>query len=197
LTVRAADWLGLLEDSSGLARRVVSRMASGVHALRLRPAPFGGFDDPVAGAPVAPEPLNLVDRILLLEQVPLLARAGAQPLVLLAELAEEVRAAAGELVLPRLPGEKQLVIVAAGEVAAPLADPERLARFGPVSLVYGAGALGAPSESPARAVTDTGAIAIALEDYFDVMEEHFALARSALMAISEEREKLLDRDPLA
>jgi CRP-like cAMP-binding protein len=193
LKMPAEQWLDLLEDSSDLARRVVTRLSAGVHALRLRPPPLGGFDEVPARSAEPPANLSLVDRILLLHEVGLLGRAGVQTLARLAELGHELRAAGGDVLFARGDMRGRLVIVAAGEVIAARQEPELRGRFGRGSAVGGASALDDLSAYEVRAVGSAAALSIALEDYFDVMEEHFGLARSALMAAAEEREKLLDR----
>ena len=43
------------------------------------------------------------------------------------------------------------------------------------------------------ALTRTKLLTLATEDWFDEMEEHFALARSALVALALERERLLNK----
>jgi CRP/FNR family cyclic AMP-dependent transcriptional regulator len=193
LKMRSADWLELLEDSFELTRRIVTNFASGVHALRLRPPPLGGFDEPRPSMPDARGRLNLVERILLLREVPIFAHASIQTLTILAELADELTAATGEVLPSREGTESRLIVVASGEVAVSAADLSTDGRFGRGSLVYGAAALDHASRYEARANASARAIALSLEDYFDVMEEHFGLARSALMALSDERELLLDR----
>jgi CRP-like cAMP-binding protein len=192
LKMRAADWLDLLEDSFELTRRIVTNFAAGVHELRLRPPPLGGFDEPRSSAPPA-RGLNLVERILLLRDVSIFAHASIQTLTILAELAREISATKGDVVPSRDGTECRLIVVASGEVAASFAEHAPEARFGPGSLVYGPAALNHAWRYEARSTAVTRAIAFSLEDYFDVMEEHFGLARSALRALSDERELLLDR----
>jgi CRP-like cAMP-binding protein len=193
LKLRSTEWLELLEDSFELTRRIVTNFASGVHALRLRPPPLGGFDEPRSSGPDVPGRLNLVERILLLREVSIFAHASIQTITILAELADELSAAKADVLPSRQGTERRLIVVASGEVAVSPSDHLPEARFGRGSLVYGAAALNHASIYEARATSAARAIVLLLEDYFDVMEEHFGLARSALMALSDERELLLDR----
>ena len=65
--------------------------------------------------------------------------------------------------------------------------------FGPGSLVGGVASLGEPILAwQARAVTHVRALSMRLEDWFDLMEEHFDLVRSALSALALIRESLLE-----
>ena len=60
-------------------------------------------------------------------------------------------------------------------------------------LVFGSlAASSQPLAYEARARTATRARRIAREDYFDAMEEHFALARSTMKALAREREVLVN-----
>jgi hypothetical protein len=62
-----------------------------------------------------------------------------------------------------------------------------------VSLVFGMSALcvDVPT-SEARATEPTRLLAIAREDYLDLVEEHFGLARAAMRALMLEREVLVN-----
>jgi CRP-like cAMP-binding protein len=193
LKMRSTDWLDLLEDSSELTRRIVTNLASAAHALRLRPPPLGGFDEARPSGPQVLRKLNLVERILLLREVPIFARASIQTLTILAEFAAELSVATGDVVPSREGTESRLIIVASGEVAVSLDPHGPESRFGRGSLVCGSAALNPASRYEARATIPTRAIALSLEDYFDVMVEHFGLARAALMALSEDLELLHDR----
>jgi CRP-like cAMP-binding protein len=141
--------------------------------------------------------LNLVDRILLLREVPLFSRASIQTLTSLGELAQEVSAGGDDILFARGEMAGRLLVVADGQVIATRTAPGLVARFARGSLVCGASAIDDMSPYEVRAAGATRTLSIAVEDCFDVMEEHFGLVRSALMALAEEREMLLDREPLA
>jgi CRP-like cAMP-binding protein len=67
--------------------------------------------------------------------------------------------------------------------------PRLVARFGPASVVGGSAALGdAERFYTARALSDSVLLRIREEDFFDVMEDHFDLARSVLAFMAEQRD---------
>jgi CRP-like cAMP-binding protein len=196
LRIRIEDWLEVLEDSFELARIIVTNIAAGLQRLRVRPPPLGGFDEPPAAVAMSdgPRQLHLVDRVMLLRGVPVFARASIQTLASLAELATELRADSGELLAPRGEPKRRLLIVASGEVSATCEGaPTFTGRFGRGALVCGALAVGETTDYELRATVQTRALAIAREDYLDVMEEHFGLLRSTLRALIEERDVLIRR----
>jgi CRP-like cAMP-binding protein len=193
LRLSIGDWSDLLEDNFELARRVILRLATEVHGLRRRPAPLGGFDEPAVASTAPPAKLLALDRILHFEAIPMFARAGTQALATLARIGSTRCVTKEDVFLSRSEMVGQLVIIASGEVQASWEGYAPAARFGVRSVVGGAGALGTGPAPEVRATRPTRAIVLPLEDYFDVMEEHFDLARSALAAIQAERDELRDR----
>jgi CRP-like cAMP-binding protein len=192
LSMPADQWWALLEDRFELARRVVLNLSAGVHALRSRPPPLGGFDAPAAVPHPPREALNLIARTLLLRTVPLFARASVQTLTALGELAAELHAAEGELLFARGALGQQLAVVVSGEVSVHPPSGASYA-FGAGALVAGASAIAGGGEYEVRARSEARVLALSFDDYYDAMEDHFSLARSALVALAEEREALLDR----
>jgi CRP-like cAMP-binding protein len=189
LRIRIEDWLDVLEDSPDLSRIFINNMAAAVHQLRLRPPPLGGFDDPPPSSAGSDPPgtLHLVDRILLLRGAPTFATATVQTLTSLAELATVVHAEEDEVLAPRGEPKRAMLLVASGEVAATREAPALVGRFGPGSLVGGALAVMDLTEYEFRARARTRVLAIARDDYVDLMEEHFGLVRSTARALVEER----------
>jgi CRP-like cAMP-binding protein len=193
LEVPAGVWLELLEDSFVMTQLAVQAMARRVDELRRRPPPLGGFDPAPARTEADAPPEHLVDRVLLLRDVPLFAGATTQPIVSLAALAAVRTAGAGEAVFPPGALKGALAVVAAGEVEA--SREGQTARFGRGALVSGSGALLGDGAWEVRATTPHSCLLVVRhEDYFDVMEEHFSLARAALLHISEEFLALRDRE---
>lgn len=196
LRMPAGDWLDMLEDNFELTLRAVQGLADGVHRLSVELGDFESDPPSPAGARMRPEPsgsLGFVERMLLLRGVPLFAGAEVQALTNLAELATEVSYAAGELLVERDQPSESMFVVVSGEVTAARADSARVQRFGPGMLVFRYAAA-SPKDLgyDARADTPTRALRIAREDYYDVMEEHFALARSSMRALAAEREVLVN-----
>jgi CRP-like cAMP-binding protein len=195
LRIRIEDWLDVLEDSYELSRIIITNVAAGLHGLRLRPPPLGGFDDPrdLPGGPDPLRPLHLVDRVLLLRSVPVFERASTQSLASLAELATEIRATAGQVIATRGEPKRQMFIVASGRISATRKDPAVVGRFGRGALVCGAMAVAGATEYELRAEVPSHVLEIGREDYFDLMEEHFGLFRSTIRALVEERMELVAR----
>jgi CRP-like cAMP-binding protein len=192
LRIRVDDWLDVLEDSPELSRIFIGNLAAGVRHLRLRPPPLGGFDDaaPSSAASGPPATLHLVDRIVLLRGTPTFGHATVQTLTSLAELATVVHAEEDEVLAPRGEPKRAMLLVASGEVAAIPEAPALAGRFGPGSLVGAALAVSDLTEYEFRARARTRVLAIARDDYVDLMEEHFGLVRSTARALIEERIRL-------
>ena len=196
LRVPAGAWLDLLEDSFELQRRGVEGLARGVHALRLELDELGLDEEAPRATRSAEAParrLDLVERIFLLRGVPLFAKGDWQSLVSLAEFAHEVDVADGEALFPSGASNDAMFVIVSGGVTASRDGAERRARFGPGMLVLGSVAVSPEDLRYAvHADTATRALRIGHEDCFDVMEEHFLLARSAMKALAAEREQLMN-----
>jgi CRP-like cAMP-binding protein len=208
LRVRTAVWLDLLEDNLAMSRNGLLRVGMSVHALVLELGPGGGYavpPPPVSLSSVAPappagcddliaEPMNLVERIVRLRTSDLFRDAHVQSVALVAEQAEELRFAAGDVVFEGDESRRHVYVVAAGEVEATAAGSTPLrARFGPGTLVCAAATFAEQlSQYKARATVSTIVLRLRIEDIYDVMEEHFDLVRAAFIFLSSERERLLD-----
>jgi CRP-like cAMP-binding protein len=80
-----------------------------------------------------------------------------------------------------------------GDPIAGAGHPEVVRRFGPGDLVWGAAVLGGVAEPwQARAVVPTSGLSFPIEALLDLMEEHFDLVRSTMVALGSRREVLLD-----
>jgi CRP-like cAMP-binding protein len=119
--------------------------------------------------------------------------AGIQVLVELAESAEELSFQPGDIIFQRGAPRGELHWVLQGEVVGERADPDIEVLFGPGSFVGGVASLGDPIAAwQARALTRVHVLSIRVEDWVDLMEEHFDLVRSALSAMAIWREGILD-----
>ncbi len=146
LRMPASDWLDMLEDNFELALRALHGLSEGVHALDLA---LGDVEsDPTAPAPGAPpaaslpSPLGFVDRVFVLQGLPLLAGGEMQALANLAEQAEEITIAAGEALDPHRMNDA-LHVVVSGAVTATAPGGARVRTYGPGRLVFGSAAAGA------------------------------------------------------
>lgn len=194
--LRAEEWTDLLEDSFSLARNVVLNIALSVARLYERLAPGGGLPEP--GPPLAlelpEEPLNLIERSLVLMEVPLLRGAGVQALTDIAANASELALRPGQELSSRIQDGRPLFVVVRGVIEATLDSPKLLARFGPASLVFGAAAFAENFLGwSGRALTDVRILMFSLDDWLDQMEEHFDGVWTMLRLFAIERERLLDQ----
>lgn len=197
--VPAGDWFDMLEDNFELARRAVQGLARSVHHVRVELDELADPDDDDAGPrsmrrfDAPPLHLGLIDRIFALRGVVLLAEADVQAVTSLADLARAVEIAPGETVVVRGKPNDSMILVLSGEVTTWRAESSPGARFGPGKLVFGSASVSSDDLGyDARAEVATRALRIGHEDFFDVMEEHFPLARSVMKALSAERERLMN-----
>ncbi len=195
LKLRVDYWLELLEDSFGLARAALRNSVSTVAALEGRR--WAAQDMPhgtvVARVPHVLGTLAFVERLAVLADIPLVRGAGIQVLVELADLMEEVTFEPGETIFERGNQRGEALLVLQGEAEGNRLDPRLRVVFGPGSVVGGVASLGEPVLAwEARAITRVRALSMRLEDWFDLMEEHFDLVRSALSAMALQREAILD-----
>jgi CRP-like cAMP-binding protein len=189
-------WLELLEDSFEVAQAMVWAFAGNV--ARLEEA--YGVRDPVSHDVILrvmqlPESkLNLVERLTLLMELPLLRGAGVQTLADLAAVTEEAAFAPGETVLTRGgTGKERLYFVIDGDLEA-RNGPDRVSRFGPGTLLLGASAFGeAALPWEVRASEKARLLSFRIEDWVDLMEEHFDMVRSALTTFALSREQIVER----
>ena len=193
LSIRATDWSALMEDSMQLVRRALMRTARGIAGLEdrfvdaLPTRPNVAWWAPPAG------PWGVVERLALLADVRMLRGAGVQVLADLAAASREVSWQPGEVLLKRHVPRSDLFIIGEGDVEATRVDPARVHPYGPGDLVCGAAAMGDASlHWEVTATTPVRGVACGIDAWFDLMEEHYELARSTFMALADRREALLD-----
>lgn len=196
LAVSGEDWFELLEDNYEVTRRAVTGVAMGMYDLGLRLPPTGGFPPPAPDDTEA-RPIrsfDTVERIIALREAPLLAKANVQPLIALSATLEERRLAAGEVLFRAGEPSSAFFLIARGLVEVAREDPTLRAGFGPGAVVGGYGAL-AHTVQPFDAVARIPSLVfrVGLEQYWDVMEDHFELARSLLAAMAQAREHVMRR----
>lgn len=187
----ADEYRDFLEDHFDFVMAAVLNAASDLHRASLALAPDGGFAPAVTSA--LPGPMNLAQKVITLRDSGALSGASTQAIVRLASLSREIREDAGEIVFDHGGAAGLFFLVAGGLVEARRDAPEMVGRFGRGDLVCGYGALGdADNLYSARALTPVSVLSLREEDFFDVMEEHFDLARSVLAGIGLEAERLVD-----
>jgi CRP-like cAMP-binding protein len=191
------EWLDLLEDDFTLARRFLRNVATNVLKAKYErpPAPHaakGASLEEPADPPRSQQGMNLVERILLFHDVPFLRRARIQTLTSLAGMANEVFLARGQLAFGRDARGEAFYVVASGEVETSREKPERVEWYPPRSVIGGPAAFLSLAPYEARATSATRVLCFRSEDYFDLMEEHFDLARSALVYLAAESSALME-----
>jgi CRP-like cAMP-binding protein len=203
MKVRLDDWVELLEDSFELARasvqsatRQVARLEEGLLEEGLTP----WSASPSFAAVGTGVRLGVVERIAVLMDALALRAAGVQTLSDLALVCEETTFAPGDPLFDRGAKSDRVFLVVEGIVTASRAPSAVAWTFGPGQIVCGAAAfLAAFGEEPvrwaARASSPLRTLAFRTEDWFDLMEEHFDLVRSALAGLALERERLAELVP--
>lgn len=190
--ISSQDWLDMMEDNFELTRSAIEGLAADVTTLHTT---LGEVlvERPARALPVPEGALGLVDRILALECVALFADADVQALTDLAALAKEDLFEEGDVVFEGGVSNDSLVAILVGEVRGTRIPGGFVESFGPSELVFGTSAAGGGSSlREARATKRTRTLRIVRDDYFDVLEEHFRLARSSMKAIMIERELLVN-----
>jgi CRP-like cAMP-binding protein len=193
LVLRDEDRLEMLEDSFEYTREVIMFSLNDLHQLMLE-LPDMGFGEPGESGPLPePDQLPMIERVLTLREIQAFGRASIQPLVSLARLATEIRVRAGQTLFRVGEVSGVFFVVARGCVELERSAPPGSARFGPAAIVGGIPALGdAERIYSARAAEDSVLLCLRESDFFDVMEDHFELARSVLAFIADQRVAVVD-----
>jgi CRP/FNR family transcriptional regulator, cyclic AMP receptor protein len=187
------DRLEVLEDNFEQSRTLILFMAERLYQLTAQlPGTDSVRELDYASCP-ARDPLPLVERVLTLREVPIFSRCGIQALVSLSPYVEELHLAPGELLFERSTTRGSFCMVASGSVELERAQPHGISHFGIGTLVGGAAALAdIERDERARALSDSVVLRVRLEEFFDVMEDHFDLARSVFAYLAAERERVMN-----
>ena len=188
LRLRSSGWVELLEDCFDLTKRALEGTARSVANLEERtPVPPPG--------PRAPErsASTLVEKLAFMLDVRMLRGAGVQALADLATSTTEQTFEPGELLLPVGVERRELLFVVLGEVRARNASAGVSRVYGPGDLVCGAASFGsAATRWEAVAASTVRVLRLPIDVWYDAMEEHFDLARSALGALAQRRQLLIE-----
>lgn len=197
LAIEYEEYLDILEDNFGFATALMENRCRMIHAQarNLRPDEVFAEEDregvAAVGRPTSLE-LSEVDRLLVLREVRAFRTAPAQPLATLARNAFTVRANPGEPVFHAGDAADALFVVAAGRVIVQDARVEL--EFGPGSVLCSAYGLAcAPRGYHAVACTPASLVVVTREDLYDVMEDHFGLARCLFAWLARENERTRQR----
>jgi CRP-like cAMP-binding protein len=197
MKVASEAWIELLEDSFPLARAAVLGTVRAVADLEARtwatapPRPQSRPQRRPLGAT-----LDVIERLAVLAEAPLLRGAGVQTLSDLASASEVTSFAPGEIVLGRGASSGRVLLLLEGNVEATRGSPDVRWLGGPGDLVCGVAAFADAVDAwEARAVTAGRALTFRVVDWFDLMEEHFDMVRATLGQLSLQREELAERLP--
>jgi CRP-like cAMP-binding protein len=195
--VQAERWFDLLEDSFALARASVMALVRVVAGLEEA---AWAKNPPTVSLPHPPcalsGPMTVLDRLGVLMDVPLLRGAGVQVLSDLASVAEEVHYHPGDAIVSRGKRQDRFVVIVTGDVEASREGPRVTWRGGPGQIVCDVAWLADTAPAwRARASTSVRALVFRVEDWFDLLEEHFEMVRSTLLALARQREDLVSWSP--
>jgi CRP-like cAMP-binding protein len=193
LVLNNDDRLEVLEDNFEQTRGMIRFMAERLYQMTQQlPGTDSVRELDYAACPKR-EPLPLVERVLTLRESPIFSRCGIQALVSLAPLIEEEQFAPGQILYE--PGNTRgaFCVIACGTVEVSRGARQSISHYGPGTLVGGAAALAdIERDERARAIDDGLALRVRLEEFFDVMEDHFDLARSVFAYLAAERERVMN-----
>ncbi|NJK89962.1 MAG: cyclic nucleotide-binding domain-containing protein [Myxococcales bacterium] len=198
LAIDADEYFDIMEDNFDFTLQLLLDTSAGIHDLAL-----GLPSDEVFvprrvhtdGHPwTAVQQLNEVQRLLVLRESELGEQAPVQPLVVLAKAAIEKRYDPGQIILDPGAVLDRLWFVGEGRVSVTHESPPIRAKFGPGAILLGLAGLGhVVSRYTARADTPVVLIGAPKEALFDLMEDHFRLARRAFGLLSHENERVRRR----
>jgi CRP-like cAMP-binding protein len=196
MRMQSDAWMELLEDSFALARAAVVSSVRTVAGLEEKlwssvgtPTSARGSDLVVPGGP-----MEVIERLGVLTGAPLLRGAGVQILSDLAVASEVAAFERGQTLIERGSSLGRVLLLLEGEVEAEREAPDVRWRGGPGDIVCGTAAFADPILAwRARARTAGRTLSFRVEDWLDLLEEHFEVVRSTLAALSLAREDMLDR----
>jgi len=198
LAVEVDDYFDILEDNFDFARTLLLSTCRRVHQLALGLPPEEVFPKPTERSLEAPwlavEQLNDVQKLLILRNTDFAERAPIQPLVVLARSAVEKRLAPGDVLFDRGDPLNHVWFVGDGELSVQPEQPKIRGRFQAGSFVLGIAGLG-HEESPYRVDVDRESVVVGVpkEALYDMMEDHFGLARQAFAYLSRNNERVRTR----
>ncbi len=194
LRLRTDDWLEYLEDRFDALKGSIE---SSIRNLGKRPDPRhepGELSNALLamGQQIGSSSGEFVRRLLALRNCGLLARANIQALAQLVGSAKTEELSEGsERRLHRVPG---LWVVVRGRVGFSAGGGETVLTYGPGSMLYSVTTLlTLPEEHCLVATENAELLYISTHDLFDVMEDHFDVARSVLAYLAQCSDELNQR----
>lgn len=162
-----------------------------VRTLRAMPAERGSG---AARRPAQEPELLTLERVAVLQQVPMFAAIPGHSLVAVARVLEEVRVEAGERVIERGAMEDWLYLVAEGRVRAHLGE-RTLVERGPGGIVGELALLApAPRSASVTAVEPSLLLRLRRGPFDELLDDHAEIARAVLFALARRLQELADAD---
>jgi CRP-like cAMP-binding protein len=194
LVIATSDYHDIMEDNFDFARAVLLDVFRMVHQLALRLPPNEVFPRSPLQRLERPwlsvRRLNEIQRLMILRATEFAQNAPIQPLVVLANAAVERRLSRGRTLMRRQDPMTHLWFVGEGRLRVEHDAPPIDGVFEAGSLVLGAAAI---SDDPApydvTADRPTLVVGVPYELMWDMMEDHFRLARCAFAMVARENER--------
>jgi len=194
LAFSVEEWFDVLEGHPELGRGAVMGHARSVARMLDElglPAAFPRSPVEAGHVDLIHTP-GLVERMLVLAEAPLFARAGIQAVAGLARLARTSRVPKGDILRRRGEPRGGFEVVALGEVSLRRGDDDGAGWFSPGSVVGSLGVFAREThDSTLRAESDAIVLEIRQDDLFEGMDDHFDLARAVLAYMARERGRLM------
>jgi CRP-like cAMP-binding protein len=194
LRVKIEDYFDIMEDNFEFAKLMLAALYRASEELSRQLTPEQIYPELGAAPPIdlaAGARLGLVERLILIRSVRVFQRVRLQPLVRLAQLADERRLDPGERLWSEKGSSEAIWIVAAGRVGVTRDEPPFSALFGPGNAVATLAVVGGlDAVYSARALDHVLALRVPKEDLVDVMEDHSELVRGLLAFAAAERSRL-------
>lgn len=194
LAFSVEDWFDVLEGNPELGRGAVMGHAQAVSRMIDELGSEAAFAPPGAAEPAdLGRPPGLVDRMLMLTEAPLLARAGIQAVALLARLGRPRLIRQGGLLHEQGEPRTSLCLVGQGQLQLARQGDPAVGRFGPGSVAGSLGMLARPRhDATLSATTDAVVLELDDDDFFEAMDDHFDLARAVFAYMAKERGRLME-----
>jgi len=194
LSQRVDDAVDIFEDHFPLLRgvlRAISRELLEIRRSMNHGAGFSGAID--EGCDCSPNPLDLVERMALIQNTMTFAGSRVDAVADLAREAKEVRIAAGETLWREGDPSGEMLILVSGVLECETQAGQRF-RFGPGDSVGALdGNAGVPRWFTASVSHDLVGLQISMESLYDVFEDNFEWAMNLLELLARALLSMLDK----
>ncbi len=185
------QWFDLLEDSPELAQRSVIAMAGALARLEER---LPQLPRPTRIPSDVPGRIDTITKLAFLTELGMAYGAGVQALADMAIGSRVVELGKGQALYAAGEDHRELYLVVNGEIETWRTDPALRRKQGAGELVTGAAAFAGRQQLwSAQATRPSRLLAIPIESWFDLMEEHFDFLHSTIAVLGRQRELVLDQ----